>query len=170
MPETGLLERHRARTDKLRLHGKAQAASISLDLRARRPAEQPVDGRVVVAAAQIPERVVDGADADHVVAAPRVAVEPVHLVPQRLDGKRVLADKKRTKLAIHNSGAFRINRTVHALQSGVGPDLEIHGVDGNRPVRPRSRLMIRLGPVFIVNVKRIDLRLPVDIGIALARS
>jgi hypothetical protein len=77
MAESLLLDLDRARLHLIRLERVPQITGGRLHHRTRGPAEQPVHRRFEVSAAQVPQRVVDGADGHQEVPAPRVPVRAV---------------------------------------------------------------------------------------------
>jgi len=91
-----------------------------------------------------------------------VPVQAVQLVPQGLDGERVLADQEALELPLDDDCRLRIHRAVEALGPGVRPDLQVEravlaGLSGDPGV-----LRVRAERVLGVDVERLDLRLTGD--------
>ena len=147
------------------LDGEPETAAVGLDRPAGGAAEQLIDRRLVVAAAPVPQRVVDLADRHHVVAGPRVAVAAIHLVPDGLDGERVLADHIAPELLQDRLDRFRFEAAVQPFQSVLRADAEVV-VGARLPHRrgPGRRRRVRRRAPRVVDVQRGDLPLPVEPG------
>jgi catechol 2,3-dioxygenase-like lactoylglutathione lyase family enzyme len=129
---------------------------------ARRTAEKAVDGRLEIAAAEIPKSVIDGADRHQEVATAREPVRAIHLVPELLAGESVFAEQEGPKIGIDDHGDFPIDGAVESGGAAIGDDLEIQRGDRRLARSGIGRIAIRLRPQIVVDVKRIDLILLVD--------
>jgi hypothetical protein len=66
----------------------------------------------------------------------------------------------RSQLAVDHECRF-VDRSVHALYAAVGLDLQIQRAGGDRFLDRLGIVTIRLGPVLLIHMKRLNLVLPV---------
>ncbi len=88
-----------------------------------------------------------------------MAVAAEHLVPELFPRERVLAYQETLELGDDDARRFRVDGTIAAFQPLVGLDLEIVRADRAQLQMSGASFVIRLGPVFVINVEHVDLRL-----------
>jgi hypothetical protein len=103
----------------------AETAGVHLDGGARWASEKAIDGYAEVAAADIPQRVVDGADGHHEESVTGVSIGAVHLVPERFAGERVLADEEGAKLVVDDDCCALFDGAVETVDASGRSDAEI---------------------------------------------
>ena len=148
----------------------SEATGVGFDGLAGGTAEETIDRRLEIAAAEVPEGVVDGGDGHEEEAAAGVAVGAVELVPELLLREGVLLQEEGAQLLVDDDGDFLVDGAVEAIGTAIGLDVQVVGRHRGVLNRGLRRVGVRLGAELIVDVEGVDLVLPVDSkgGVAMA--
>ena len=103
----------------------AQHGRITVDRRARRSAQQAINGLAEELASEIPQCAVHGRDGHHFVALSGMPILAVQHVPHSFIGERVLADHMLRQLGQHDRRGLVEDRTELAGGTVIRDDLDV---------------------------------------------